>query len=366
MARRMLYRYVLPVFVVVAAACTLANRPRSATRPSVSGIPAVMPVAETEPVASDGDAADDPAIWVHPYDPSLSLIVVTDKQRGLQLHDLQGRLLQALPDGRLNNVDLRDGFMLDGRPAILVAATNRSDQTIEFYVLEPDERRLRRIGTGAPTGFKEPYGICLYASRSGDHFAFVNEAVTGRTRQWRLQGASGRVAATLVREFRVGGQAEGCVADDETGALYIAEEDRALWKYGAEPDDGRKRTRIDAVGGANGLAADIEGVAIWRGNEGRGYLVVSNQGANNYAVYRREADNAFVGLFRIVEDSALGIDGTVETDGLEVTSRAAGARYPDGLLVVQDGRNQPSGSRQNFKLVSWRAVAEALALTDPD
>jgi 3-phytase len=360
----MLHRHVLPVFVVIAAACTQASRPPSAALAPASGIREVMPVAETEPVASDGDAADDPAIWVHPGDPSLSLIVGTDKQRGLQLHDLEGRLLQELPDGRLNNVDLRDGFMLDGRPAILVAATNRSDQSISFYVLEPGERRLRRIGTGVPTGFEEPYGICLYASRSGEHFAFVNEAVTGRIRQWRLQGASGRIAATLVREIKVGGQAEGCAADDELGELYVAEEDRALWKYGAEPGDGAKRTMIDAVGGANGLAADIEGVAIWRGTAGRGYVVVSNQGANGYAVYRREAGHAFVGRFRIVENSALGIDGTVETDGLDVTSRAAGSQYPDGLLVVQDGRNDPPGSHQNFKLVSWRAVAEALALND--
>lgn len=362
----MFHRHVLPAVVIIAAACTQASRPPSAVLTPASPAREIMPAAETEPVGSDGDAADDPAIWVNPQDPSRSLVIGTDKQRGLQLYDLDGHLLQELPDGRLNNVDLRDGFMLDGRPSVLVAATNRTDQTIAFYVLEPDQRRLRRIGTGLPTGFEEPYGICLYASRSGAHFAFVNAAVSGRIRQWRLQGSDGGVAATLVREIAVGSQAEGCVADDEQGVLYVAEENRALWKYGAEPGSGAKRTRIDVVGGANGLAADIEGVGIWHGTEGRGYIVVSNQGAHNYAVYRREADNEFVGLFRIVANSSLGIDGTIDTDGVEVTSRAAGPQYPDGLLIVQDGRNEPSGSRQNFKLVSWRAVAEALALTAPD
>jgi 3-phytase len=301
---------------------------------------------------------------VHPEDPALSLIVGTDKQRGLQLYDLAGRLLQALPDGRLNNVDLRDGFLFDGRPSVLVAATNRSDQTIAFYLLDTVERRLRRIGPGLPTGFDEPYGLCLYASRSGQYFAFVNEAVSGRIRQWQLQDAGGRIAATLVREIRVGGQAEGCAADDELGELYVAEEDRALWKYGAEPDSGARRAMIDAVGGETGLTADLEGVAIWRASAGRGFVVVSNQGANNYAVYRREADNSFVGSFRIVDDTALGVDGTSETDGLDLTGRAAGPQYPDGLLVVQDGDNEPAGQRQNFKLVSWRAVAAALGLPD--
>lgn len=365
MARRMLQRYVLTAFIVLAPACTQTNRPPSASLAPVATVREIMPAAETEPVASEGDAADDPAIWVHPDDPNLSLIIGTDKQRGLQLYDLQGRLLQALPDGRLNNVDLRGGFMFDGRASVLVAATNRTDQTITFYLLDGEERRLRGIGPGLPTGFDEPYGLCLYASRSGEYFAFANEAVSGRIRQWRLQGAGDRIAATLVREIRVGSQAEGCAADDELGELYVAEEDRGLWKYGADPGSGATRTRIDGVGGANRLAADIEGVGIWHGTEGRGFIVVSNQGADSYAVYRREADNAFVGMFRIVANPALGIDGTVETDGLDVTSRAAGPQFPDGLLVIQDGRNEPSGSRQNFKLVSWRAVAEALGLPDP-
>jgi 3-phytase len=35
---------------------------------------------ETEPVPSSGDAADDPAIWVHPGDPARSLVLGTDKK----------------------------------------------------------------------------------------------------------------------------------------------------------------------------------------------------------------------------------------------------------------------------------------------
>ena len=38
---------------------------------------------------------------------------------------------------------------------------------------------------------------------------------------------------------------EGCVADDELGHLYIGEELKAIWKYGAEPDDGNTRIKID-------------------------------------------------------------------------------------------------------------------------
>ncbi len=357
-------RPALIALIAAIAACTSHLRPPgdSAGNARSDAPRDVMPRAETQPVASPGDAADDPAIWVHPEDPKLSLIIGTDKQRAIQLYDLDGRLLQELPDGRLNNVDLREGFPLDGEREILVAATNRSNKTISLYLLDPPARRLRRVGDGVPTGFDDPYGLCLYAARDGTFYVFASEGNTGRIRQWRLRAAGKRIDGELVRTFAVGSQAEGCAADDESGLLYVAEEDVGLWKYRADPDGGGERSAVDRVGGGSGLAADLEGVAIWRGRDGRGFVVVSNQGANGYAVYRREGDNAFVGLFRIVADPAGGVDGTAETDGLDVTSGAVGGSYPDGLLVVQDGRNDPEGQRQNFKFVSWRDVAAALGL----
>jgi 3-phytase len=105
-------------------------------------------------------------------------------------------------------------------------------------------------------------------------------------------------------------------------------------------------------------------VSIWQGKSGKGYVVLSNQGADNYAVYRLEGDNAFVGLFHIVADPESGIDGVSETDGLDVSSAVLGARFPDGLMVVQDGRNLSPRERQNYKYVSWRAIAEALQLSE--
>ena len=64
---------------------------------------------QTEGVPSTGDAADDPAIWHNAAQPSQSRILATDKQGGLQVSDLQGKAIQYLPVGRLNNVDVRHG-----------------------------------------------------------------------------------------------------------------------------------------------------------------------------------------------------------------------------------------------------------------
>jgi len=332
--------------------------PRAATAAAAR---TVTPVLETVPVTTWGDAADDPAIWVNPRDPAKSAVIVTDKNLGLYVYDLDGKLLQTLADGRMNNVDLRDGFMVDGKARTLVAASNRTDKSIALYFLDPATRRLSRAGDPVPTGFGDPYGMCMYAGATG-HYVFVNNGGDGLHRQWRITAENGRAVAELVREFPVGSQAEGCAADDETGALYVAEEDGGFFRYSAEPDGGSERREIDRVDGPSGLKADIEGVEIWTGKDGKGYLVLSNQGADNYAVYRREGDNAYVGTFHIVADPDRGFDGVSETDGLDVVSAPLGARFPDGLLVVQDGRNLSPRERQNFKYVSWREIAEALGL----
>jgi len=320
------------------------------------------PALETPAVETWGDAADDPAIWVNPRDPAQSVVIATDKNLGLYVYDLDGRLLQTLRDGRMNNVDLRDGFVVDGKPRTLVAASNRTNKSISLYLLDPATRKLSSAGGAVPTGFGDPYGLCMYAAADGGHYVFVNDSEDGRFRQWQVVAEAGKVTAKQVREFVVGTQAEGCVADDETGDLYVAEEDGGFWKYSAKLDGGDARREIDRVDGVNGLVADIEGVAIWYGREGRGYVVLSNQGADSYAVYRREGDNAFVGLFHVVADPRRGIDGISETDGLDVTSAALGPRFPDGLMVAQDGRNLSPRERQNFKYVSWREIAAALGI----
>ncbi len=125
----------------------------------------------------------------------------------------------------------------------------------------------------------------------------------------------------------------------------MAEEDIGLWRYGAEPDAGSERRQLDATAEGGHLAPDVEGVGIFRGKDGAGYLVVSNQGADNYAVYRRQGDNAFIGHFAIVANDELGIDGASETDGLDVTSMAVGQGFPSGSAGGA-GRSQPRASRK--------------------
>jgi len=90
--------------------------------------------------------------------------------------------------------------------------------------------------------------------------------------------------------------------------------------------------------------------------------VLSSQGNNTYAVFRREGNNEYVGSFAVIANGAAGIDGISETDGLDVTGQSLGAGFPGGLFVAQDGRNVMPPEAQNFKLVPWERIARALKL----
>lgn len=323
----------------------------------------VVPDVETVPVEDFGDAADDIAIWAHPKDPNLGLVIGTNKKRGLDVYDLKGKRIQVLEDGRVNNVDLREGFRLDGRDVALVAVSNRTYKSLGLYRVDAQARRLINVAEGViEVGLGDPYGLCMYRSaKSGETYVFVNDS-DGRFKQFKLLATANKVRAELVREFALESQTEGCVADDANGALYLGEEDVGLWRYSAEPDGGTTRTSIDTTAEGGHLTADVEGMGLYLQADGKGWLVVSSQGSNDYAVYRREGANEYVGRFSVVANDASGIDGISETDGLDVSSANLGGAYAQGIFIAQDGRNITPAERQNFKFVAWENIARAIKL----
>ena len=74
------------------------------------------------------------------------------------------------------------------------------------------------------------------------------------------------------------------------------------------------------------LKDDMEGMGLYKLDATRGYLVVSSQGNDSYAVFRREDDNAYIGSFAVSAAASAGIDGISETDGLEVVSAGVDER----------------------------------------
>jgi len=324
----------------------------------------VEATAETEPVkATVGlDAADDPAIFVHPQDPARSLIIGTNKKAGLAVYNLQGEELFFTPAGDVNNVDLRPNILLpDSSRITWVASSERRTNRILVHRLNSETGELTDVsGNRLQTDLYEIYGICMYRSPVSDSlYVFVN-GKSGRIQQWVLRPmAGGNVRGEMVRELKVASQPEGMVADDELALLYVGEEDRGVWRFSAEPDSGDDAHYVPMTGKDNPyLRFDVEGLALYTGPGGSGYLLVSSQGNNSYAVYERADSNRYLGSFRLKEAS---IDPTEDTDGIELTSCALPPPYEAGLFVAQDGYNKSGEGRaqpQNFKLVPWSAIAD--------
>lgn len=317
----------------------------------------VKPAVQTEVVMSQGDAADDPAIWVHPQTPALSRVLGTNKQQGLEVYDLQGKRVQHLPVGRLNNVDVRPGFELGGRTVDLAVATNRDHNSLTVFSIDRATGTLQEAGEIA-TPVTDIYGLCLFKAPSGGIYSFANDK-DGTFVQHRLYAKGDKVEGELVRQFKVATQPEGCVADDRNQRLFLGEEDVAVWAVDARPDQPATLTSVIKVGGP--VHDDIEGMGLYQ-TEKDNYLVISSQGNDSYVVVDAEPPYALRGAFRVGVNAAAGIDGASETDGLEVTAANLGGAWSKGMLVVQDGRKRMPEQAQNFKYIPWSEVAKALRL----
>ena len=320
-------------------------------------VPVVQPLVQTEPIPSVGDAADDPAIWLHPTDPAQSRVLGTDKRNGLAVYDLQGKQLQYLRAGRINNVDVRHGFQLGEQQLDLAVASNRDHNSLHLFGIDPIAGGLRDLGQIA-TPLEEIYGLCMGQAADGRLYAIANDK-DGRFVQYRLDGSNGEINGELVREFAVATQPEGCVVDDQRQRLFIGEEGAAVWALDAGEDASTEMTKVIEVGGP--IEADIEGLALYQ-HPDHPYLVISSQGNDSYVITDAEPPFALRGSFRIGLNPELGIDGVSETDGLEVTSVNLGGPWSAGMLMVQDGRKRMPEANQNYKYVPWQSIADALQL----
>jgi 3-phytase len=356
----------LAAAAVAAVACTRAV--------VVTGnYPVIQSTVTTGPCHSAGDQCDDSAIWIHPSDPAQSVIIGDDKSGGMVLWNLAGEEIQFLDAGvNMNNVDLRYDFPLTGTfstgqahaRVALVGVTNESAGGLTLYKVNPYSSPPGKLehANGTLSASTLPldkplvYGGCMYHSRASGAYSFFANWKDGTVKQMELTGGSS-VSGKVVRTFDVGGQVEGCVADDVHQTFYIGEEDVGIWRYGAEPTAGDSRTQVDRVGSPTGLKADVEGLTLYYRSDGGGYLIASGQSNGpdvRNVVYERTGSNPWVGTFRVREAD--------ETDGMDVTNFPLGPAFPNGVLVTHDAVPIPSRHR----LTPFERIASALKLTtDP-
>ncbi len=310
----------------------------------------LVATAKTQDVSTQGDSADDSAIYINEVDAKKSLIIGTNKQAGLIVYDLDGEKLQEFPDGELNNVDIRYDFSWLGKNVALIAASNRSYNTIEFYYVDHSQK-VQKLEAGTHEAGLEVYGLCMYKDKiKNEYYVFVNSK-NGEVIQWKIEANDdSKFYLTKARELKLATQTEGCVADDEHNKLYISEETVGIWQYEATPESILEPVLIDSVSLNGNLVADVEGLAIYNANNKDGYLLASSQGESAFNVYSRKTLK-FIGKFQVNYKGKK----IQNTDGIAVSSNYLGHKYPFGIIVVQDGNK--TNEYQNFKMVPWGALA---------
>jgi 3-phytase len=328
----------------------------------------IRPAVATEAVASD---PDDPAVWVHPSDPARSLILGTNKTAApagsLLVFGLDGKLRQEIkPIDRPNNVDVEYGLRLSGRPVDIAILTERLQRRLRVFRVRPDGSGLDDLSPSGIPVFEgqqgengAPMGVAIYKRpRDGAVFAIVGRKTgprQGHLWQYRLDGKTGAINAVRVREFgnfSGVGEIEAIAIDDELGYVYYADEGDGIHKWHADPDHPQASREL-AHFGRDGFTADREGIAIYAGKGGTGYIICTDQipGNSQYRVYRREGTPAnphdhseLLKVFRGGADS---------TDGIEVLSHNLGPGFPHGLMVAMNS------SGRNFLLYRWQDIANA-------
>lgn len=326
----------------------------------------VQATLETPSVGTGGgeDAADDPAIWVGERPVVVmgtrtpGFVAGTDKKAGLYIYGFDGGVLQFMPEGLLNNVDAVD-LPVAGRSQVVLGASDRTPgrEGVSLYLFDPagGGRNGVRPWGAIRTDVVEPYGFCF--GRLGDEVLAILVGHEGEVRQFVLSAdAAGQPVSREVRRFEIGSISEGCAADEATNALYLAEENVGIWRYGLDPASGDARTLIQGIE-TDKLVADAEGLTIIADGAAR-YLINSSQGDSAFPVWRIDgAAPVYVGRF-VVEDGV--VDGVTGTDGLAAMGGRVSDAFPEGVVVVQDDVNDVG--TQNFKYIDWRVIKVALGI----
>ncbi len=335
----------------------------------IEGIRIVKASAETQPVNKSGDAADDPAFWLNENNPEQSLIIATNKKKGLMAYRLNGEEVQFLKAGKPNNIDIRQNLTdSNGNKVDLAAASNRELNTIALYAISESDKPINVLpAKGNNVHEEEPeliskvdevYGLCMGQSAEGTPYVYVN-GKNGTIEQWKITLNDGSATGEVVRTMSVATQPEGCVVDDKTQTLYVGEEDHAIWQFDAK-ENGSTQAKLFAKVDGKQITDDVEGLSLYQ-NGSDNLLIASSQGNHSYAVFDLNQNGKFAYSFAVIGDDNIGVDGASETDGIHAVATPLGSQYPKGIFIAQDGFNVDKkyhSVNQNFKIVDWRSISK--------
>jgi 3-phytase len=322
-----------------------------------NGVPfdVIEPFVITQPTAWD---TDDPAIWIHPTKPKKSLIIGTDKNidGALYVFDLKGQIVQIVPGLSVpNNVDVAYGFPFNGKKIDIAVVTERLKQRLRVYQL-PEMMLLDMGDLIVFNGDTEraPMGVALYQRKKDSSFHVIVSGKSGPEEgylgQYLLEdNGQGQLKISLLRQFgKFSGrkEIEAIAVDSELGYVYYSDETVGIRKYHADPDIPGADNEL-ALFATSGFARDHEGISIYKIKGGKGYILVSDQQANQFWIFTREGspndphDHCLVKIVKVAAQ---------QSDGNAVTSMSLTKDFSDGLFVAMS-------NDKTFHYYKWQDIA---------
>uniref|UniRef100_UPI004047A372 phytase n=1 Tax=Algoriphagus sp. TaxID=1872435 RepID=UPI004047A372 len=304
---------------------------------------------------------DDPAIWMHPSDPSKSLVIGTDKDSlgALYVFNLEGKVIDSLVRKdiqRPNNVDVGYGLALADGLTDFAVTGERLTSRLRFFSL-PDMQELNLGGFEIFQGeegseYRDLMGVALYKSpKTGKQYVIAGRknGPTDGTYLWQYEitAAADDIQLELVRKFgQYSGkkEIEAIAVDAALGYIYYSDEGVGVRKYAAEPDMGNEELALFAT---EGFADDHEGISIYEVDDSSGYLLVSDQQANLFHVFPREGSPENPHAHPLITKILLS---TNQSDGSEVSSRSFGPKFPRGIFIAMS-------DNKTFHFYRWEDVA---------
>lgn len=346
------FKYTAPFLAVfVLSGCSVIEKTLNRNDPFYGQ--RIEPVVVTEKTKHD---TDDPAIWHHPTDASKTLIIGTDKDSdgGLYVYDLNGKIVRKVESlQRPNNVDIQYGLDFQGSKVDIAVTTERELNQLRIYAL-PEMTEIGVIPVFEDETERSPMGIALYKNKENGEIHAIVGRKSGPAEnylwQYLLKENQGRIVGELVRKFgNYSGkkEIEAIAVDQELGYIYYSDEQFGIHKYHADPSKGNAEL---AVFGQQDFTDDMEGISIYNTASGKGYILVSNQQANTFNVYRREGDAGNPHSHSRIAEVPLS---TKSSDGSEVTSRNMGIRYPRGIFVAMS-------EGKTFHYYDWRDIQKVI------
>jgi 3-phytase len=323
---------------------------------------AVKPAVVTEKTLND---TDDPAIWIHPTDPSKSLVLGTDKgatNGGIYVFNLDGKIdykKSVLNLQRPNNIDIEYGFDYNGKKIDIAVFTERGRKMMRVFSL-PDMKEIDNGGIDVFVGdsVRDPMGISLYKDAKNIYAIVGRKYGPDGTFLWQYKlytAANGFVEGQKVRAFgKFSGkkEIESIVVDDALGYVYYSDETVGVRQFYASPDSSNQELALFAE---KGVKNDHEGLSIFPTSNNTGYILLSDQQANRFHIYTREGMSGSMyehKLLKVVKVAAK------DSDGSDVTSVPLNETFKHGLFVAMS-------TDKTFHFYRWEDIAGKTLITDP-